>query len=115
VLRPTGDGSFDHLDRAVELPGEIKLTEGLQELGRESPADVVCAVPTVSTRHAMIRVEAGQVNITDLNSTNGTFVKFPEAEDEEELVPMRATPVPVGAEIIFGDMYLARFQLEDRD
>ena len=35
-------------------------------------------------------------------STNGTFVRFPDGDDEEELVPMRATVVPVGAEIIFG-------------
>lgn len=56
VLRPTGDGSSDHLDAEVQPPGIINLIEGLQEVGRESPADVVCAVPTVSSRHAMIRV-----------------------------------------------------------
>lgn len=56
VLRPTGDGSSDHLDADVLPPGIINLIEGLQEVGRESPADVVCAVPTVSSRHAMIRV-----------------------------------------------------------
>jgi pSer/pThr/pTyr-binding forkhead associated (FHA) protein len=30
--------------------------------------------PTVSTRHAEIRVERGQVIVADLGSTNGTFV-----------------------------------------
>ena len=40
---------------------------------------------------------------TDAFSTNGTFVRFPDGDDEEELVPMRATAVPVGAEIIFGE------------
>lgn len=40
-------------------------------------------------------------------STNGTFVRFPDGDDEEELVPMRATTVPVGAEIIFGEDHTA--------
>lgn len=42
----------------MPLPGEIVLREGLYELGREEPADVIVAVPTVSTRHAMLRVGA---------------------------------------------------------
>ena len=40
------------------MPGEITLKEGLYELGREEPADVIVPVPTVSTRHAMLRVGA---------------------------------------------------------
>ena len=34
--------------------------------------------------------------MTDLNSTNGTYV------NNEELAPMEAVKVPLGAEIIFG-------------
>lgn len=147
VLRPTGDGSSDHLEASVELPGELPLAEGLQEIGREPPADAVCAVPTVSTRHAMIRVGAAQdlylipiitsasllcntmlklmsapawnlrtqmsqaavcaeggkdVYITDLNSTNGTFVRLPQAEEAQELEPMEWSPLPVGSQVVFG-------------
>lgn len=108
VLVPTGDGSCDHLDQSVSLPKEIELKNGLYEVGRESPADIVVAVPTVSTRHAMLRLENSKVSVTDLSSTNGTYL------DDEELVPLRATEMPVGTEITFGDMFLAKFKLEER-
>ncbi|KAL3140521.1 hypothetical protein ABBQ32_005103 [Trebouxia sp. C0010 RCD-2024] len=98
VLVPTGDGSCDHLDdQSVPLPKEIELKNGLYEVGRESPADIVVAVPTVSTRHAMLRLENNKVSVTDLSSTNGTYL------DDEELVPLRATEMSVGKEITFGN------------
>ncbi len=57
-----GDGSTKHLEKPVSLPGEIALDqEGLYELGREQPADIIVPVPTVSTRHAMLRVGAPHV------------------------------------------------------
>ncbi|KAK9827293.1 hypothetical protein WJX81_001312 [Elliptochloris bilobata] len=109
VLVPTGDGTTDHLDDGnVPLPGEILLKEGLYELGREEPADVMVPVPTVSTRHAMLRVESGNVTVTDLDSTNGTYV------DEREVNPLRSAKLKVGSEVVFGDKYLAKFQLVDR-
>lgn len=37
--------------------------------------------------------------MTDLNSTNGTFV------DDAELVPMRTTELPVGGEVVFGKQH----------
>ena len=43
--------------------------------------------------------------VTDLGSTNGTEVAG------KELVPMANTLVPLGAEVTFGDMYLARFRV----
>lgn len=76
------------------------------------------------------------MSVTDLSSTNGTYL------DDEELVPLRATEMPVGTEITFGntlvcwqaasnassvkgmavlnaaciagDMFLAKFKLEER-
>ena len=51
-----GDGSTKHLDNAVDLPGEIELQDGVYEVGREEPADVVIPVPTVSGRHALLRI-----------------------------------------------------------
>jgi hypothetical protein len=48
TLVPTGDGSTAHLDGAAcPLPAPIPLAEGLYELGREDPADVVLPIPTV--------------------------------------------------------------------
>lgn len=130
-----------------------KLTFGVLlswQVGRESPADIIVPVPTVSTRHAMLRLgavlthglycassrsclrtylwllltcccfyllchqncvtsarhpgapaENNRVSVTDLSSTNGTYL------DDEELVPLRAIQMSVGAEITFGNsLYL---------
>jgi len=108
LLVPTGDGSTKHLDNAVDLPGEIELQDGVYEVGREEPADVVIPVPTVSGRHALLRIKGRKISVTDLGSTNGTYL------DEEELPPNRAADLYVGSRIVFGDSSLAMFELVDK-
>jgi hypothetical protein len=109
VLMPTGNGSWDHIGEKVPLPQPIELKDGVYEVGRAEPADILIQIPTVSSRHALLRVEDDKVSITDLNSTNGTVV------NGQELNPMDNVELAPGAEIIFGDMYLARFQLDEVD
>ncbi|PSC74722.1 serine threonine-kinase [Micractinium conductrix] len=112
VLTPVGTGKTEHIGEEVAMPGAIELKEGLFELGRADPADIIIAIPTVSTRHAMLRVAdteapaAGSVQVTDLGSTNGTSL------DGEELEPMKAVALPVGGEVIFGDKHLAAYRLD---
>lgn len=50
------------------------LAEAVTVLGRGSDADVVLDDPGVSRRHAEIRVAPGGARVSDLSSTNGTFV-----------------------------------------
>jgi hypothetical protein len=53
----------------------VPLPEGAEVLlGRESDADVVLQEDMVSRRHAKIAVRGGEILLTDLGSTNGTFV-----------------------------------------
>jgi pSer/pThr/pTyr-binding forkhead associated (FHA) protein len=89
------------------MPQAIPLKDGLYEVGRASPADIQINIPTVSSRHALLRVEDNKICITDLNSTNGTLV------DGKELGPMDNIEVEIGSEVIFGDMYLAKFRLDE--
>ena len=49
--------------------------------------------------------EDEKVTVTDLRSTNGTYL------DSVEITPMQAYEVMVGNTIIFGDEHLAMFQL----
>jgi hypothetical protein len=51
-----GDGSQDHLDEPAPAPGPVQLKDGVFEVGRAEPADILIAIPTVSTRHALLRV-----------------------------------------------------------
>lgn len=85
VLEPCGDLDKSHIQNPDDVPAPtaIKLKEGLFEVGRVESADLVVQIPTVSARHAMLRVsDVGMVSVTDLGSTNGTFV------DGHELQPM---------------------------
>lgn len=43
-----------------------------------------------------VHAENNKVSVTDLGSTNGTYI------DDEELAPLRAVEMSVGTEITFG-------------
>lgn len=55
----------------------LPLRAGENLVGRESDADVVVDAPGVSRRHAVVHVRDGEgaVEIEDLGSKNGTFVR----------------------------------------
>lgn len=53
-----GDGDSDHLGGDTGEAPTIELVNGLFEVGRAEPADIVIPVPSVSGRHAMLRVGA---------------------------------------------------------
>jgi len=52
----------------------FELYEGSQSIGRDPSNEVVILDESLSRNHARITVQAGQVWIEDLRSTNGTFV-----------------------------------------
>ena len=85
----------------------LKLEEGgVYELGRIPPADLIVPVPTVSGRHCSVRVvKDGTVELTDLGSTNGTYI------GDHELTPMTTVAVPIGSYVVFGDKDRAVYQL----
>lgn len=92
---------MEHLDlpdgESINPPSELELSQGVFELGRVAPADIIIDVPTVSSRHALLRVEEDGVMVTDLNSTNGTYM------NGEEVKPMSQNKLEVDSEIYFGD------------
>ena len=76
-------------------------------VGREAPADLIVPIVTVSGAHAQVETVGAGIEVTDLGSTNGTFV------DGVELEPNAKVAVSPGQEVIFGDMHLAAFKLVD--
>ena len=60
-----------------QLVGELfALRAGEHVIGRASDADVILDDPSVSRRHAAVRVTSeGLVELSDLGSSNGTFVE----------------------------------------
>lgn len=64
-------------------------------LGRAPENDLVFDSPTVSRRHAIVRIDGGRCMLTDLNSSSGTFVNGR---------PVRGTvEIADGDEIVLGD------------
>ena len=112
VLKSIGDLDTEFIMRSGLRPpvaiAEIELTRSTV-LGRdaESGADTIVPVQTVSGVHAKIDVEGGAVYITDLSSTNGTYI------NDERIAPNRKREVLIGSSIIFGDQNLACYRLED--
>jgi hypothetical protein len=53
---PAGNGKWEHIGDKVPLPEAIPLKDGVYEVGRSEPADIVLNIPTVSGRHALLRV-----------------------------------------------------------
>jgi serine phosphatase RsbU (regulator of sigma subunit) len=58
-------------------------------IGRQPPADIVLADSEVSRAHCRLSLENGVLTVTDLNSTNGTFIDGTRIQEP--------TPMPVGA------------------
>jgi DNA-binding winged helix-turn-helix (wHTH) protein len=67
-------GTIGLICRLVWADGQLALTEGEHVLGRDPTADVVIDSPSVSRRHARIRIAAGQVLLEDLGSKNGSYI-----------------------------------------
>lgn len=105
LLEPIGDGDCSHLDEAVPLPGAFQLSTDAATVGRVSEkADIVIPVVTVSGLHARLEKKNGTLFVTDLDSTNGTYV------NDRQIRPGAVTPVPPGSRITFGDDHLAAFK-----
>ena len=69
----------DQVHCLLRLDGEDQETrfvvtpEGLR-FGRSAPADVIVSGLGVSRQHCLVEMAADQLRVTDLNSTNGTFI-----------------------------------------
>lgn len=106
VLIPNGDGDAGHLNVTFENREVtvIELGDGCYEVGREPETAEICLpVPTVSSRHALVRLANDTLSLVDLGSTNGTFVNGKELERNVETV-VKSSDV-----IVFGDDHLASF------
>ncbi|MED6160562.1 hypothetical protein PIB30_052553 [Stylosanthes scabra] len=106
LLQPVGDGDTRHIGFKVEMPGAYEIASREVTVGRvPEKADLVIPVATVSAVHARIQKKQGNLLVTDLDSTNGTFV------DDKRLRPGVVTTVSPGSSITFGDTHLAMFRV----
>ncbi|KAK1319285.1 hypothetical protein QJS10_CPB04g00640 [Acorus calamus] len=106
LLEPVGDGDSKHIGFRVPLPGAFEIVSNVVTVGRlAEKADMVIPVATVSGLHARLEKKEGALLVTDLDSTNGTFI------NDKKLKPGDVTTVSPGSCVTFGDMHLAIFRV----
>ncbi len=103
------EGVQDRVEASPALPPAAHLSvdgvgqplkAGINTLGRKPDNDVVLDDPYVSGRHVTIEVLEGEVFLTDVGSTNGTFL------DGERLAAGERTMVDPESEIKIGGLDL---------
>lgn len=110
LLQPIGDGDCSHLDEAVPLPGAFEVAAEAATVGRvPERADIVIPIATVSGLHARLERKGGTLFVTDLDSTNGTYI------NDRQIRPGAVTPVPPGSRVTFGDDHLAAFKFSKEE
>ncbi|OAY85774.1 hypothetical protein ACMD2_16788, partial [Ananas comosus] len=88
LLEPAGDGDSRHIGYRVPLPDAFEVASDTVTVGRlPENADVAIPVATVSRIHARLEKKKGNLFVTDLDSTNGTYIGY------EKLKPGAATNV----------------------
>ena len=74
VSSPTGSSLSLIVESGPDAGKSFLLSSAQNLIGRDPSAQVVLSDPTVSRRHAMIRVDSDRVTVTDLGSRSGTNV-----------------------------------------
>ena len=83
----------------LELPdGKTLWLKGRCMIGRQEGCDLVLATPALSRQHALLAAAPGGYTLTDLHSSNGTYLNH-------ELVK-RSIPLRDGDEIKIGELLL---------
>jgi len=89
--RAVDDNSFTPLRVQLEVHenGNVRRVSAPLPLvvGRSSEADVPLLDPLVSRRHARLDLDAGVVYVTDLDSSNGTFLNGSRVGESIEVRP----------------------------
>jgi hypothetical protein len=53
---------------------DFRVRDGQNSLGSDPACNIVISHPTISGKHASLRVQDGKFFLTDLGSTNGTYL-----------------------------------------
>jgi hypothetical protein len=93
------DGEVHCLDMAEgHVAEEVFVVDSAMKIGRAAPADIVVSHKSVSREHCLIGLANDELLVTDLNSTNGTYI--------DDVRVSRAAILPVGSVLRIGQISL---------
>lgn len=72
------------------------LTQKEMVIGRDTAADITVSDQSISRKHAKISKEGGQIRISDLGSSNGTFVNDKKVNAGESVVLAKEDMIRLG-------------------
>jgi hypothetical protein len=104
VFNSTGahEARLTAIDPVDPVPAEYALLKEEASVGRGEDNDIVIPHPSVSRAHARLARRDGAFELTDLNSTNGSFVNNQPVQGSIQVVS--------GSEVRFGDIrFILRF------
>jgi len=78
-------------------PGEILLNPGRNRVGRSPENDIQIGDPSISSFHCELYLEGPTLRITDLNSTNGSYI---------DSIPVREGTINSGQSLRLGNVEL---------
>ena len=84
-------------DQELGLEPIVIASSGLK-LGRSAPAEIVVPHKSISREHCIIGLANDELLVTDLNSTNGTYI--------DDVRISRATILPPGSVLRVGQLSL---------
>ena len=80
-----------------DLPEELIIIDSSSlKIGRTAPADIVISHRSVSREHCIVGLANDELLVSDLNSTNGTYI--------DDVRISRATVLPVGSVLRLGEV-----------
>ncbi len=88
---------------------EVPVRSPVARIGRGGQNEIVIDDDSVSSTHARLEFDNGGWRLTDLRSTNGTFV------ESVRLAPEVPTPLPYGSSVRFGGVRLHFRPIEEAD
>lgn len=112
-ITPRGDGSGALATFGIlagpRIGEKLPVRSPVVRIGRGTGNDIVMEDDSVSASHARLEFDEGAWRITDLDSTNGTFV------ESVRLAPQVPTPLPYGASVRLGGVRLLFTAVEEAD
>jgi hypothetical protein len=98
ILPPQGEIHCLEIDDDELADGPIIIDSSGVKIGRTAPAEIVLSHRSISREHCIIGLANDEVLVTDLNSTNGTYI--------DDVRIARATILPVGSVLRLGQVSL---------